>query len=83
MTYRIDKDENGEEALIMTAIVRNKTVDLDWVQVAVSRKWRMRNIAICSMMSMSCGCAPSRTVASNSRESGGRTKDASCPFPQR
>jgi hypothetical protein len=31
MTYRINKDENGEEALIMTAIVRNKTVDLDWV----------------------------------------------------
>lgn len=31
MTYRIDKDENGEEALIMTAIVHNKTVDLDWV----------------------------------------------------
>jgi hypothetical protein len=31
MTYRIDKDENGEEALIMTAIVRNNTVDLDWV----------------------------------------------------
>ena len=30
MTYRIDKDENGEEALIMAAIVRNKTVDLDW-----------------------------------------------------
>jgi hypothetical protein len=34
------------------------------------------HIAICSMMSMSCGCAPSRAVASNSRESGGRTKDA-------
>jgi hypothetical protein len=31
MTYRIDRDENGEEALIMTAIVRNNTVDLDWV----------------------------------------------------
>ena len=31
MTYKIFKDENGEEALIMAAIVRNKTVDLDWV----------------------------------------------------
>ena len=31
MTYRIDKDENGEEALIMTAIVHDNTVDLDWV----------------------------------------------------
>jgi hypothetical protein len=38
MTYRIFKDENGEEALIMAAIVRNKAVDLDWVHHADDAK---------------------------------------------
>jgi hypothetical protein len=30
MTYRTEKDENGNEALFMTAIVHDNIVDLDW-----------------------------------------------------
>jgi hypothetical protein len=51
MTYRIFKDENGEEALIMAAIVRNKTVDLDWVHSAddakgVTQRCVVRSVAV-------------------------------------
>jgi hypothetical protein len=31
MTFKIEKDDNGDEALYMTAIVHDTTVDLDWV----------------------------------------------------
>ena len=30
MTYKVEKDENGNEALFMTAIVHDNIVDLDW-----------------------------------------------------
>jgi len=46
---------------------------------AVSRRLRMRSIAISSMMSTWCGCDPNRIVASNSKASGGRIKGARCP----
>jgi hypothetical protein len=39
----------------------------------------MRNIAICWTMPTSCGCDPSRTAASSSRESGGNPGDLIVP----
>jgi hypothetical protein len=45
------------------------------------RWWRMRSIAICSMVSTWCGSARSRTVALSSRESGGNNKGCKLPAP--
>jgi hypothetical protein len=32
MTYKSDKDDNGDRALSITAIIRNDTVELDWLR---------------------------------------------------
>jgi hypothetical protein len=46
MTYRTEKDKNGDEALFMIAIVRDDSVELDWVhQEDDAESYRQRCLA--------------------------------------